>query len=151
MSIVPAGRGETVSPLGFIPDYRSTFVVDAAASEGRLAAAIEHVPPGMPHGRHIHRHRDEFFYVVSGELEFALGDSREVVGAGSTVFAPRGTPHSFANPAGGTAVMLAIWVPGDIEGMYQEWAEAFPLGAPFDQERFVEIWRRYDTEPVGEL
>lgn len=104
----------------------------------------------MPHGRHVHRHRDEFFYVVRGELEIFLSDEVQAVGAGGTVFVPRGTAHSFANTSQKPAEMLAVWVPGDIEGMYQEWAEAFPLGAPFDQERFVEIWRRYDTEPVDE-
>lgn len=150
MSIVPAGRGQVVVPLGFQPGYRSTFVVGAEASGGRFTAAIEHVPSGMPHGRHVHRHRDEAFYVVRGELEFSLGDEVQAVGAGGTVFVSRGTAHSFANASQEPAEMLAVWVPGDIEGMYRDWAEAFPSGAAFDRERFVEIWRRYDTEPLDE-
>lgn len=148
MSIVQRGAGESVTPFGFRPDYRSEFVVDASTSDGRVTAAIERVPPGMPHGRHFHRRRDELFLVLEGEIEFSLGDQRDRAGAHTTVFVPRGMTHSFANPYGVTAVMLALWVPGGIEGMYRDWAEAFPAGAPYDHERFVEIWRRHDTEPV---
>lgn len=47
---------------------------------------------------HIHYKDDELFYVVSGELLFQLGAEVLLAKAGDTVFIPRGTPHTFANP-----------------------------------------------------
>ena len=88
--------------------------------------------------------------MIAGELDFSVGDERRTVTAGAAVFAPRGVPHSFANPFGNAARMLAVWSPGGIEEMYRAWEQAFSGPADFDLGRFVEIWREFDTTPVPE-
>lgn len=69
--------------------------------------------PGVTIPRHWHRKRSESFYLIQGRLEFCLDDFVVESGAGSTVFIPMGTLHSwkvisdyparfmiYSNPAG---------------------------------------------------
>jgi glyoxylate utilization-related uncharacterized protein len=58
-----------------------------ARSPASLTATIAQ-KSGPP--AHIHRGADEFFYVVSGELKFKLGDRIVSAPARSIVFVPRG-------------------------------------------------------------
>jgi len=60
--------------------------------EGRVEAGM------VGAGLHFHRARDEFFFVLEGELELRLGEESQVVRAGTFAFVPRGTVHGFRNP-----------------------------------------------------
>jgi mannose-6-phosphate isomerase-like protein (cupin superfamily) len=44
---------------------------------------------------HIHHHEDEAFHVLDGELLVRVGDEQLSVGAGETLLAPRGIPHTY--------------------------------------------------------
>lgn len=55
---------------------------------------------------HIHPYQDEVFYVASGEFLVQLGDEVFSVGTGDTIFIPKGTPHTFANPIDNNPGML---------------------------------------------
>src|SRR4051812_5855396 len=50
---------------------------------------------------HVHREHVDAFYLLEGELVFALGPEQEriTVGAGSFVAAPENVVHSFGNEA----------------------------------------------------
>ena len=52
-----------------------------------------------PHGDgpplHVHHHEDEAFHVLDGELLLRVGDQQLTLGAGETVLAPRGIPHTY--------------------------------------------------------
>lgn len=47
---------------------------------------------------HIHKNQDEIFYVAHGDFLIQLGDLVHKVSTGDTVFIPKGTPHTYANP-----------------------------------------------------
>jgi len=57
---------------------------------------IEH---RMPHGdsppMHVHRNEDEVFHIIEGKMRFQVGQEQIVVGAGETIVAPKGVPHTF--------------------------------------------------------
>lgn len=55
---------------------------------------------------HIHRNQDEIFFVASGEFLVQLDDEVFTVKTGDTIFIPRGTPHTFANPIDNNPGML---------------------------------------------
>ncbi len=42
----------------------------------------------------LHRHQDEGFYVLEGELSLWAGDEHVVLRAGQFANAPRGVPHT---------------------------------------------------------
>ena len=69
---------------------------------------------------HIHRAEDEFFYVVSGEFKFKLGDRIVSVPARSIIFVPRGTAHTFKNIGTEPGVLLVGVTPGGLEKMFAE-------------------------------
>jgi mannose-6-phosphate isomerase-like protein (cupin superfamily) len=48
---------------------------------------------------HIHHRDDEAWYVLEGILRVQVGDKEVEARAGSGVFVPRGTPHTYWNPS----------------------------------------------------
>jgi mannose-6-phosphate isomerase-like protein (cupin superfamily) len=81
----------------------------------RQTIALKSGPPA-----HIHRAEDEFFYVVSGEFNFKLGDRIVSAPARSIVFVPRGTVHTFQNVGTEPGVLLIGVTPGGFEKMFEE-------------------------------
>jgi mannose-6-phosphate isomerase-like protein (cupin superfamily) len=47
---------------------------------------------------HIHHKDDEIFYVIYGEFLIQIDKDISLIKKGDTVFIPRGTAHTFANP-----------------------------------------------------
>src|SRR5207245_2574212 len=59
-------------------------------------------PPGPPRliaPPHLHRSDDEAWYVLQGSLCVRVGSEVVEAQAGSAVFVPRGTPHTYWNPS----------------------------------------------------
>jgi mannose-6-phosphate isomerase-like protein (cupin superfamily) len=68
-------------------------------------------PPGPPRliaPLHLHHHDDEAWYVLEGALRIQKGDQVVEAHAGSAVFVPRGTPHTYWNPGSERARYLLI-------------------------------------------
>jgi quercetin dioxygenase-like cupin family protein len=64
----------------------------------------------------LHRHDfDEAFYILEGELTFQLGVEVFTRRAGELAFAPRGTPHTYANLSGTPARALLVITPAGFE------------------------------------
>jgi mannose-6-phosphate isomerase-like protein (cupin superfamily) len=58
-------------------------------------------PPGPPRfiaPLHLHHNDDEAWYVLDGSLCLRVGEKDVRADAGSAVFVPRGTPHTYWNP-----------------------------------------------------
>jgi quercetin dioxygenase-like cupin family protein len=73
-----------------------TVKLSGADSDGLCSVWEGRVPPGtVGAGPHYHRGRDEFFYVIEGELALRIGDETHVAGQGTFAFVPRGTVHGF--------------------------------------------------------
>jgi len=71
------------------------FKVTGAETRGQLALAEVHAPRGAGSPVHTHRHEDEAWYILEGELTFWLGEEARVAAAGDFVFGPRGVRHRF--------------------------------------------------------
>lgn len=71
-------------------------------------------PPGPPRPIapvHVHHEDDEAWYVLDGTLAFTLGGQEVEARAGTLVFAPRGTVHTYWNPRPEPARYLLIMTP----------------------------------------
>ena len=65
--------------------------------------------PGRPiAGLHLHRSDDEAWIVLTGRLGFRVGEDEREVPAGDSLLVPRGTPHSYWNPAAEPALSPLI-------------------------------------------
>src|SRR5260370_24610130 len=68
-------------------------------------------PPGPPRfiaPLHLHHDDDEAWYVLEGILCVRVGDKDVEAKAGSAVFLPRGTPHTYWNPGPGPLRYLLV-------------------------------------------
>ena len=71
-------------------------------------------PPGPPRTiapLHLHNSDDEAWYVLEGVLCVRRGNEIIDVPAGSGILVPRGTPHTYWNPAQTSARYLLLMTP----------------------------------------
>ena len=83
-------------------------------------------PPMSGPPLHVHSREDETFYVLDGELVFEIDGHRTVVGAGGSVFLPRGVTHRYQNLTTCDARLLIIVTPGAFHDFFVELAAATP-------------------------
>ena len=93
---------------------------------------------------HMHPHQEEYFYVISGEMRFAVADQRVVLKAGDSVLGPRGIPHTFAAVEGKPSHMLISFTPA---GKMEEFLRATAVPNPPKQD--AAFWRTFDIELIG--
>ena len=76
-------------------------------------------PPRYIAPRHLHRKDDEAWYVLEGVLRVHVGNDVVEAHAGSAVFVPRGTPHTYWNAGPGPMRYLLVMT-GNIYRLIQE-------------------------------
>jgi quercetin dioxygenase-like cupin family protein len=136
--ILAPGDGLSVeNPMG----GRLTFKITSDESDGSLTAIETFVvrPEGPP--LRVHE-QDEVIYTLEGSLRLKLSDTLRVVPAGSFVFIPRGTPHTWQNVGAGPLRFFATIMPAAVafEEFFKRYAQ---LPA---EERGVEAFARVATE-----
>jgi uncharacterized cupin superfamily protein len=95
--------------------------------------------PGRPiAGLHLHRADDEAWIVLEGRLGFRVGDAEREVPAGDSLLVPRGTPHSYWNPAPEPARYLLVMTPR----IYQL-IQALHGG---DRDDYAQIFQEHESE-----
>lgn len=97
-----------------------TVKIGGEQTDGRYAVIEEVSPVGGGPPLHVHRHEDELFYVLGGELEVQLGDQRFRAKAGSTAFLPRDLPHTFRNVGATPSKVLVVIIPARFVGFFDE-------------------------------
>ena len=131
------------------------FLIPTETTGGLLAVFRSTMPEGFSPPRHIHTREDEVFVVESGDVCFEIDGRRLLAGPGTSVFMPRGVPHSFRVQSP-EARVLGIMTPGDFTGLFRELGMPAerrtlpePGTVPFDVARVVVEQRRRGTEVVG--
>ena len=92
----------------------------------------------------MHPYQEEYFYLISGEVRFALGDQRVVLKSGDSVLGPRGIPHTFAAVEGKPSHLLIAFSPA---GKMEEFLRATAVPNPPKQDAV--FWRKFDIELLG--
>jgi len=93
---------------------------------------------------HKHLHQEEYFYLISGEVRFAIGDQRLTLRAGDSILGPRGIPHTFAAVEGKPSRLLISFSPA---GRMEEFLRDTAVPNPPVQD--AAFFRRYEMELVG--
>ena len=110
------------------------------------------IPPGSPGPRpHLHRHHEETFYVLEGELTVRIGPRKINAPAGSFVVVPRGVVHQPSNPGAQSTRVLLVFSPAGMDRFFEEAAEGrMPLAAvtsdPVVLERLEAFTEKYGYE-----
>src|SRR3954451_1252973 len=119
-------------PLWFLDTLVTIPVAHVEGTDG--VSVIESTAPyGDSPPLHVHHTEDEIFHVLEGELRLRVADRDLHLGAGETMLAPQGVPHTYRveSPAG--ARWLVVTTHGDFERMVRSAsrpAEVADLPAP---------------------
>jgi quercetin dioxygenase-like cupin family protein len=111
-------------------------------TNGQFALMEGWTPPGAGPPLHRHTHEDETFYILEGEYEFTVGDSKLHAPAGSVVFGPRGIFHAFKNIGSSQARMLVYAQPAGVDHFFEEVSDLVESGAA-DPAKLTEIASHY--------
>lgn len=143
---VGPGEGRLVSLRG----TRVEFKVDSEHAVGASLTEWDAVP-GFDTGLHLHERLEETWYVLSGELEFRVGDDKFTAAAGATVFVPPRVPHAFANRSDDHATFLLAMSPPGHDRYFDELAEILANDGPPDPDAIAALRSRYDTQQIETL
>jgi quercetin dioxygenase-like cupin family protein len=64
---------------------------------------------GEGHGFHYHEDREEFLYILEGEVEQWIGEEKKICRAGDVIFIEPGVVHASFNVGKSDAKLLAIF------------------------------------------
>jgi quercetin dioxygenase-like cupin family protein len=108
--------------------HGSRVLIKASGEQtcGQLAVMEASYPAGVSVHVHVHAGEDEMLYVIGGELTGTCGDDTWSARAGSFVFVPRDTPHSFTVTSTQPATALVITGPPQLDRQIAARAEPPP-------------------------
>jgi quercetin dioxygenase-like cupin family protein len=125
-----------------------SITVTKRDSAGLIGVFEGVVPAGDGPPIHVHHNEDEVIHVLEGEYEFWLNGEIMRHGSGTSVFLPRGVPHTFRVLGKTPGRNLAILTPGGFENFFVEVASR-DLMMPRDMAEVVELGNLYGLEFVG--
>ncbi len=139
--------------------FLGTLAIIKAKSEQTQQAYslhVEVVPPGAEPPAHLHRHQDEAFYVLEGEVSVRCGEQAWRGGAGTFVFLPQGVPHAYKVEGSTPLKVFVITSPGGTLG-FEHFVEemgtpaqtnTIPAPEAPDMEKLQRLVTKYDIEFV---
>jgi mannose-6-phosphate isomerase-like protein (cupin superfamily) len=130
------GEGKRLPLIGLLK-------VPGGTSGGSFELIEYHGPLRPP--PHLHREREEAFYILQGTFSFRLGEQERQAPAGSLVLIPRGTTHSFTAPEDGRALLFIA--PAGLEGFFEELGSGLEAGKTSAEMRAA-LAGRYDSHPA---
>ena len=145
-------EGEALWFLGFL----ATIKANSEGTGGRVAV-IQHFGPqhsGSP--LHVHHRENEWFYVLEGELTIWVDGQVIRAPAGSFVFGPQDTPHTFTVSSPEGARFLLVTEPAGFESFMRSCSEPAqsltlppPPSKPPDVERLAAIAAEHGIDILG--
>jgi mannose-6-phosphate isomerase-like protein (cupin superfamily) len=136
-------------------DSMFEFLVPSEATGGKLSVFLATLVGSFSPPRHVHTREDEVFLVLDGGVTFELDGRRLLAGPGTSVFVPRGVPHTFRIDSP-VARLLGVIAPGDFEQLFRNLS--VPAGAralpepgavPLDIPAVMAGQARLGTDVVG--
>ncbi len=137
----PPDGGTVVNVLG----THILIRVHGRDTNDTLAVVESHDQPGEGPPPHIHHREDETFQILEGEYEFMVDGKSVTARAGTTLFAPRGIPHTYRYVGQGTGRLMCVITPAGFEGFYEEIGALTPQQQQ-DIPRVLEIAKRFGLE-----
>jgi mannose-6-phosphate isomerase-like protein (cupin superfamily) len=108
------GEGDSFWVLGDL----YTFKVTGKQTNGAFTVMDQVIQPQSGPPPHIHHREDEAFYVLAGRFSFLCGDKQSVFEAGSFVYVPKGTLHTFKNIDAQQGRLLVTITPAGLEDFF---------------------------------
>ncbi|MDW6021076.1 cupin domain-containing protein [Mesorhizobium sp. BAC0120] len=103
--------------------FNNTLVIvhlSSATGDDGICVVEHHMPYGDSPPLHVHRQEDEVFHILRGRMRFSIGGIERIAGAGETVIAPKGLPHTFRVDSHEGAHCLTITRGSDFESLLRQ-------------------------------
>ncbi|WP_189510686.1 MULTISPECIES: cupin domain-containing protein [unclassified Mesorhizobium] len=103
--------------------FNNTLVaiqVSSADGEDGICVIEHRLPYGDSAPLHVHRNEDEVFHILEGRIRFIVDGRERVAGAGETIIAPKGLPHTFKVESAEGARTLTVTRGSDFETMVRK-------------------------------
>ena len=139
------GDGRNIHVLG----DEVTIKISSLDTGGAFTVFEGHTRPH--HGPPLHRHRDqdEWWYILEGEYLFEVDGKEILAGPGATVYAPRGSSHTFQNIGETPGHIVTTVVPGGLDLFFEEIEKAVPAGSVPEPAKMIPIFERHRLELLG--
>jgi quercetin dioxygenase-like cupin family protein len=108
---------QTAAPALWFGNTLITINLSAKDGADGICVVEHRMPYGDSPPLHVHRNEDEVFHILSGTLRFRVDGQDRIAGAGETVLAPKGLPHSYRVESRDGARVLTITRGADFETM----------------------------------
>src|SRR5438874_7957704 len=138
---IPSGEGKKINVLGIPMVIR----IHGRDTGGVVSAVESHDVPGGGPPPHIHHREDETFQVLEGEYEWTVGEKTFVAQKGATIFAPRGTPHTYRYLGQTPGRLMWVIMQSGFERFFEEIGALSPQQQQ-DTPRVIEIGKKYGLE-----
>jgi quercetin dioxygenase-like cupin family protein len=148
---LPPGEGEAL----WFMDFLATIKASAEETGGRVAVIHHAGPQGSGSPLHVHHHENEWFYILDGELTIWVDGQVIRAPAGSFVFGPQDTPHTFTVSSASGARFLLVTEPAGFEAFMRTCAKPAqsltlpPPSAPPDLQQMTTIAAQYGIDILG--
>jgi mannose-6-phosphate isomerase-like protein (cupin superfamily) len=131
------------SAQGKVLPHIGHLLATASQTDGSFEL-IEYTGPAAP-PPHVHRLRDEGFYILEGSFTFTLAEQEVEAEVGSFIFVPRGTRHGFTVRPGSRALLFVS--PAGLEGFFEDLGRGLESGRSGTEIREA-LAGRYDSTPA---
>ena len=138
--LISSGEGKSVNVIG----NALTIRLHGRDTAGVLSVVESVDQPGGGPPPHIHHREDETFHVLEGEYEFTCGGKTFTARKGSTIFAPRGEPHSYRYVGHKPGLLMVTLTPAGFEEFFEEVGALTPQQQQIP--RVIEIGKKYGLE-----
>jgi quercetin dioxygenase-like cupin family protein len=138
---IPSEGGRKINILGIPMVIR----LHGSATNGVVSAVESHDVSGGGPPPHIHHREDETFQILEGEYEWTVGDQKFVAQKGTTIFAPRGIPHTYRYLGPTPGRLMCVITPAGFEGFFEAVA-ALTSQQQQDIPRVTEIAKSFGLE-----
>jgi quercetin dioxygenase-like cupin family protein len=138
---VASDGGQKVSILGIPMVIR----IHGRDTGGVVSAVESHDVPGGGPPPHVHSREDETFQVIEGEYEFAVDGKTFVAKTGTTIFAPRGIPHTYRYLGHSPGRLLCVITPAGFERFFEA-IDALTPDQQKDIPRVISIAKEFGLE-----
>jgi mannose-6-phosphate isomerase-like protein (cupin superfamily) len=143
--VTESGAGHRIFVLG------AEVTIKIASADTRGAFTVFEGVTQPLQGPPLHRHKgqDEYWYIVEGQFRFEV-DGREIYArTGDTVFAPRGSSHTFQNVGDTPGRTITTAIPGGIDVFFEEIEAVAPRGSAPDPARLMPVFKKHRQELLG--
>ena len=138
---VPSNDGKQMNILGIPMLIR----IHGRDTSGVVSVVESHDVPGGGPPPHIHHREDETFQILEGDYEFMVGGKTILAKPGTTLFAPRGIPHTYRYLGQTPGKLMCIITPSGFEGFFEEIGALTPQQQQ-DIPRVMEIAKQFGLE-----